>query len=188
MSVLDIFKSFLACFSYSIYGLIFTATNTFVVNVFINKLNLKSMRNLKGVLVVLSILLLSSLNHANGQPPKRFEISSRVKFQVQTENSEIKLPVFQQGSFTVMITANIMEGELTLELYDAKGEKQGSLFIPYQVMQIKPDTIERPITWSVKREISKKFDNPAKGEWTIKIIPKNAGGFLEINSSQSSDQ
>ena len=146
------------------------------------------MRNLKSVLAVLVLILLSSFNFVKGQPPKRFVISTRIQFQVQTENSEIKLPVFQQGSFTIMITANIMEGELTLELYDAKGEKQGSLFIPNQVLQIKPDTIEKPINWYVKREISKKFDNPAKGEWTIRIIPKNAGGFLEINSSQSSDQ
>jgi len=146
------------------------------------------MRNLKSVLAVLSLILLSGLNHVNGQPPKRFDISARVKFQVQTENSELKLPVFQQGSFTVMITANIFEGELTIELYDAKGEKQGSLFIANQVLQTKPDTIEKPVNWYIKREISKKFDNPVKGEWTVRIIPKNAGGFVDINSSQSSDQ
>jgi hypothetical protein len=146
------------------------------------------MRNLKSVLAVLALILLSSFIFVKGQPPKRFDISTRIQFQVQTENSEIKLPVFQQGSLTLMITANIMEGELTLELYDAKGEKQGSLFIPNQVLQIKPDTIEKPVNWYVKREISKKFDKPAKGEWTIRIIPKNAGGFIEINSSQNSDQ
>ena len=109
------------------------------------------MRNLKSVLAVLSLILLSGLNHVNGQPPKRFDISARVKFQVQTENSELKLPVFQQGSFTVMITANIFEGELTIELYDAKGEKQGSLFIANQVLQTKPDTIEKPVNWYIKR-------------------------------------
>jgi len=146
------------------------------------------MRNLKSVLAVLVLILLSSFNFVKGQPPKRFVISTRIQFQVQTENSEIKLPVFQQGSLTLMITASIIEGELTIELYDAKGEKQGSLFIPNQVPLTKPDTIEKPISPSMKKEISKKFDNPAKGEWTIRIIPKNAGGFLEINSSQSSDQ
>jgi hypothetical protein len=146
------------------------------------------MRNLKSVLVVLVLILLSSFNFVKGQPPKRFVISTRIQFQVQTENSEIKLPVFQQGSLTLMITASIIEGELTIELYDAKGEKQGSLFIPNQVPLTKLDRIERPISASMKKEISKKFDNPVKGEWTIRIIPKNAGGFLEINSSQSSDQ
>ena len=146
------------------------------------------MRNLKSVLAVLVLILLSSFNFVKGQPPKRFVISTRIQFQVQTENSEIELPVFQQGSLTLMITANILEGELTIELYDAKGEKQGSLFIPNQVLQTKPDTIEKPITWYVKREISKKFDNPVKGEWTVRIIPRNAGGFLEINSSQNSEQ
>ena len=146
------------------------------------------MRNLKSVLVVLALILLSSLNFIKGQPPKRFVISTRIQFQVQTENSELKLPVFQQGSLTLMIRASIIEGELTIELYDAKGEKQGSLFIPNQVPLIKLDTIEKPISASMIKEISKKFDNPAKGEWTLRIIPKNAGGFLEINSSQSSDQ
>ena len=146
------------------------------------------MRNLKSVLAVLALILLSSLNFVKGQPPKRFVISTRIQFQVQTEKSEINLPVFQQGSLTLTISASIIEGELTIELYDAKGEKQGSLFIPNQVPLTKPDTIEKPISVSMKKEISKKFDSPAKGEWTIRIIPKNAGGFLEINSSQSSDQ
>jgi hypothetical protein len=146
------------------------------------------MRNLKSVLAVLALILLSSLNLVKGQPPKRFVISTRIQFQVQTEKSEINLPVFQQGSLTLTISASIIEGELTIELYDAKGEKQGSLFIPNQVPLAKLDTIEKPISASMKKEISKKFDNPAKGEWTVRIIPKNAGGFLEINSSQSSDQ
>jgi hypothetical protein len=146
------------------------------------------MRNLKSVLVVLALILLSSFIFVKGQPPKRFDISTRIQFQVQSEKSEIKFPVFQQGSFTVMITANIFEGELTIELYDAKGEKQGSLFIPNLVPPIKPDSIEKPITWSVKKEISKEYDNPANGEWTIRIIPKNAGGFVDINSRQNSKQ
>jgi hypothetical protein len=146
------------------------------------------MRNLKSVLAVLVLILLSSFISVKGQPPKRFVISTRIQFQVQSENSEIKFPVFQQGSLTFMISASVIEGELTIELYDAKGEKKGSLFIPNQVPLTKLDTIERPISASMKKEISKKFDNPSKGEWTIRIIPKNAGGFLEINSSQSSDQ
>jgi hypothetical protein len=146
------------------------------------------MRNFKSILAVLALILLSSLNFVKGQPPKRFVISTKIQFQVQTENSEIKLPVFQQGSLTLIISASIIEGELTIELYDAKGEKQASLFIPNQVPLIKPDTIKRPISASIKKEISKKFDNPIKGEWTVRIIPKNAGGFLEINSSQNSEQ
>jgi hypothetical protein len=146
------------------------------------------MRNLKSVLTVLSLILLSGLNFVKGQPPKRFDISTRIQFQVQTENSEIKLPVFQQGSLTLMIRATIFEGELTIELYDAKGEKQGNFFIANQAQLAKPDTIKRPISETVKGEISKKFENPIKGEWIVRIIPKNAGGFLEINSSQNSKQ
>jgi hypothetical protein len=146
------------------------------------------MRNLKSVLAVLSVILLSGLNFVKGQPPKRFDTSTRIQFQVQTENSEIKLPVFQQGSLTWMIRATIFEGELTVELYDAKGEKQANFFIANQSLLAKPDTIKKPINEAVKGEISKKFDNPVKGEWTVRLIPKNAGGFLEINSSQNSKQ
>jgi hypothetical protein len=146
------------------------------------------MRILKSVLVVLTVILLSGLNFVTGQPPKRFDISTRIQFQVQTENSEVKFAVFQQGSLTLMIRATIIEGELTVELYDAKGGKQGSLFIPNQVLLTKPDSIEKPISQFVMKEMSKKFDNPVKGEWTVRLIPKNAGGFLEINSTQNSKQ
>jgi hypothetical protein len=146
------------------------------------------MRNFKTVLAVLTVILLSSLNFVKGQPPKRFDISTRIQFQVQTENSEIKFPVFQQGSLTLMIKSTIFEGELTIELYDAKGEKQANFFIANQTLLAKPDTIKKPISETVKGEISKKFDKPVKGEWVVRIIPKNAGGFLEINSSQNSQQ
>jgi hypothetical protein len=146
------------------------------------------MRNFKSVLAVLTVILLSSLNFVKGQPPKRFDISTRIQFQVQTENSEIKFPVFQQGSLTLMIKSTIFEGELTIELYDAKGEKQANFFIANQTLLAKPDTIKKPISETVKGEISKKFDKPVKGEWVVRIIPKNAGGFLEINSSQNSQQ
>ena len=146
------------------------------------------MKNLKSVLAVLSLILLSGLNFVKGQPPKRFDISTRIQFQAQTENSEIKLPVFQQGVLTLMIRSTIFEGELTIELYDAKGEKQANFFIANQSLLAKPDTIKKPISETVKGEISKKFDNPVKGEWVVRIIPKNAGGFLEINSSQNSKQ
>jgi hypothetical protein len=146
------------------------------------------MRYLKCVLTVLSIILFSGLNFVKGQPPKRFDISTRIQFQVQSENSEIKFPVFQQGSLTLLIRSTIFEGELTIELYDAKGEKQANFFIANQSLLAKPDTIKKPISEAVKGEISKKFDNPVKGEWAVKIIPKNAGGFLEINSSQNSKQ
>jgi hypothetical protein len=144
------------------------------------------MRNLKGILTILSILLFSGLNFIKGQPPKRYDVSSRIQFQVQSENSEIRFPVFQQGSLTLLIKSTIFEGELTIELYDAKGEKQANFFIANQTLMAKPDTIKRPISEAVKGEISKKFDNPVKGEWTVRMIPKNAGGFLEINSSQNS--
>jgi hypothetical protein len=87
-----------------------------------------------------------------------------------------------------MIRSTIFEGELTIELYDAKGEKQGNFFIANQAQLAKPDTIKRPISETVRGEISKKFENPVKGEWMVKIIPKNASGFLEINSAQNSKQ
>ena len=67
------------------------------------------MKNLKSVLAVLSLILLSGLNFVKGQPPKRFDISTRIQFQAQTENSEIKLPVFQQGVLTLMISSTIFE-------------------------------------------------------------------------------
>jgi hypothetical protein len=146
------------------------------------------MRNLKSVLSIWSLILLSSLNFVKGQPPKRFDISTRIQFQAQTEKSEIKVPVFQQGVLTLIIRSTILEGELTIELYDAKGEKQANFFIANQAQLAKPDTIKKPINEAVKGEISKKFDNPVKGEWVVRIIPKNAGGFLEINSSQNSRQ
>ena len=87
------------------------------------------MKNFKSVLATISLIVLSSPCLTLGQgSPKNFYISSRVSFDSLTENIEIKLPVVQNESLGVIIRSNIYEGELSLEFYDAKGEKQGNFY------------------------------------------------------------
>jgi hypothetical protein len=143
------------------------------------------MKNLKSVLVVISLILLSSPNFITGQvPPKNFYITSRVSFDSLTENCEIKFPVFQREILRLRIMSSISEGELSLEFYNAQGEKQGNFSIGSQSLSAKKDSTKKQSIDLVRGEISKDFDNPIKGEWKIKIIPKNASGYLDITSSQ----
>lgn len=140
------------------------------------------MKNLKGVLVVF-ILILSGSGYLYSQP-KAFNLSTRIQFFTLTETSEIKLPVFQIGPLNLKITSTLFAGDLTIEFYDSKGEKQGNFSIANQAILPKPDSIKRPLNETVRGEITRNFENPGKGEWMVKLIPKNASGFLEINSTQ----
>jgi hypothetical protein len=102
-----------------------------------------------------------------------------------TDPSEIKMPVFQYGPFNLRITSTLFSGDLTVELYDSKGEKQGNFSLANQAILAKPDSVKRPLNETVRGEITRNFENPGKGEWVVKLLPKNASGFVEINSGQN---
>jgi hypothetical protein len=140
------------------------------------------MKNLKSVLVAF-ILLLSGSGYLYSQP-KAFSANTRIQFCTMTETSEIKLPVFQLGPLNFRITSTLFTGDLTIEFYDSKGEKQGNFSLANQAVLAKPDSIKRPLNETVRGEITRNFENPGRGEWVVKLIPKNACGFLEINSTQ----
>jgi hypothetical protein len=139
-------------------------------------------KNLKSVLVGF-ILVLSGSGYLYCQP-KAFNLTTRIQFFTMTDPSEIKLPVFPLGPLNLKITSTLFAGDLTIEFYDPKGEKQGNFSIANQAILQKPDSIKRPLNETVRGEITRNFENPGKGEWVVKLIPKNASGFLEINSVQ----
>lgn len=142
------------------------------------------MKKLKSVLVAVTLILsISGFTYGQG-PGKGFNLRTNIQFLSLTEPSEIKIPVFQIGPLNLKITSTLFTGDLTIEFYDSKGEKQGNFSIANQAVLAKPDSIKRPLNETVRGEITRNFENPGKGEWVVKLIPKNASGFLEINSSQ----
>lgn len=109
---------------------------------------------------------------------KKFNTETGIYFNGQSELTEIKIPIVPLTNLNIIIESHINEGELTIELYDPQGEKQGNFTIGSPTFASKE---------SVRGSISKKVANPSKGEWIVKLIPKNASGALEIQCIQQSN-
>jgi hypothetical protein len=137
------------------------------------------MKNLKRTIPITSLLFLllaiSTFGQAN---QKRLSIQTDVSFNGQSEATDLKFPVLQIANLNMNIESHIIQGELTIELYDPQGEKQGNFTIGSPTFSSKE---------SVRGSLSKRITNPAKGDWIVKFIPKNASGAIEIDCTQLSN-
>jgi hypothetical protein len=145
------------------------------------------MKNLKRLISIILFLLIFLPLFTFGQTnQKKLRISTDISFESQSEIIEVKLPVSQVANISLELASNIYEGELTIELYDSKGEKQGNFTIGSPTFSGKKDESKAASTReSVRGSLSKKIANPAKGEWIVKFIPKNVSGNTEIYCTQS---
>jgi hypothetical protein len=121
-----------------------------------------------------------------------FTLLRKITLNGESSKLEIILPVADRiWNFTIKISSEIKEGELTIEIYDPSGEKQGNYSIDSQ-SSLKPNKTEKTANPNVKEivtgQISKSIDFPKNGNWKIAIIPKNAKGNLEIASNQLTDK
>lgn len=137
------------------------------------------MKKFKSLIYTASLIIIFLPITVSGQTKqKRLSIQTEVAFNGQAESNEFKFPVLQFGNLNIEIESHINEGELTIELYDPQGEKQGNFTIGSAAFSSKE---------SVRGSLSKKVANPNKGEWIVKFIPKNASGAIEIACIQLSN-
>jgi hypothetical protein len=144
------------------------------------------MKNLKRLIQSITLLLIFLPGFTFGQTNQRkLKIASAVTFENQSEILEIKFPVSQVANINLELGSNIYEGELTIELYDSKGEKQGNFTIGSPILSAKKDDSKTPpARETIRGSLSKRIVNPAKGEWIVKFIPKNVSGITEIHCTQ----
>jgi hypothetical protein len=156
------------------------------------------MKTLLSKLLCASILIILSKSFACGQwgpgQPQidhtTFNLSRTIRLSQESEKLEILLPVSGPiVAFSIKISSEIFEGELTIEIYDPNGEKQGNYSIDNQI-SLKPNKIDKsdkPRTKEiVSGKISKSVEYPINGKWKVLIIPKNAIGEIVIESDQLS--
>lgn len=134
---------------------------------------------------------------ATGQDATQFNIERQIFLNDESENLEIILSVSEQDkSLLLKIQSAIVGGELTIEIYNPKNEKQGNYSISTQLKSAPLNSNVDPIVnaWVVKGlnketvqgNITRSIKNPVKGNWVVKIIPKKAVGNVKIVSE--SDQ
>jgi hypothetical protein len=121
------------------------------------------------------LFAISSLGQAN---QKRLNIETAISFNDQSETTDLKFPVSQVTNLNMAIGTRTNQGELTIELYDPQGEKQGNFTIGSPAFSSK-----EPVTGTLEKKIT----NPRKGEWIVRFIPKNASGSVEVHCTQLSN-
>jgi len=134
----------------------------------------------------------------SGQDATTFNLERQIILNGESENLEVILSVSEQDNALILkIQSNIQEGELTVEIYDPKNEKQGNYSIGSQLKSTKSNSNKNQMEKEleargiykekVQGTITRSIKNPVKGNWVVKIIPKNAKGLVTIVSDQLSN-
>ena len=80
------------------------------------------------------------------------------------------------AEFDMHISSQVSKGELTIEVYDSLGKKQGNFTIETQY-----DSMDRE---SVSGAFKKSWKNIPAGQWKLKIIPSVANAEIHIVTSK----
>ena len=98
-----------------------------------------------------------------------------------SEKREIKLNVAKNTTRVSLNVNCIVEvGDLTIEVYNSKGKKQGD----FSVEGTSKSKFKKGDTEPVQGQINLDTSAPVEGDWTIKIIPKQAIGKILVRSIQ----
>ena len=132
---------------------------------------------LKSILGILFITLFF-VSATIAQETTSLNIQRKIELKNDSGVKNVKVEINEEGSqFNLKVQSRIIEGELSVEIYNMEGKKQGNFSVGTQIN-----------SGSAKEEVNglirKRINNAPIGIWTIKIIPKNVTGNITINYSQ----
>ncbi|KAA3618362.1 MAG: hypothetical protein DWP94_14580 [Flavobacterium sp.] len=105
--------------------------------------------------------------------------SRDIELDGSSEREEIKLNVDADvKQLHLFINSTISTGFLTVEIYDPKGKKRGYYTVESQT---KSNAKKKE---TVCGQLQKQISDPMKGDWVVRLIPKNVKGKISIHSGQ----
>lgn len=110
------------------------------------------------------------------------ESSKTLHFKNESKKAEVQIKVTDEFNFLLIeIQGTFKEGETLIELFDPKGIKKGYFTIKTEtnISKGKNTTVME----MVSGKLAKHYRDPIKGDWLIRISPKMAVGYININSS-----
>lgn len=100
-----------------------------------------------------------------------------------SSNEVVKVEVKDNAKHLMIgVSSTISSGSLTMEIFDPKGNKQGNFSV--ESMMSSSSSSKGKNKESVCGQLNKSFQDPMKGDWTIKLKPKKVSGKIQINSHQ----
>jgi len=151
------------------------------------------MKKLFNKMIPILLLALASASYIDGQidtlKSKIYSLKS-VKLNGETEIKEIRLPLRDSlSSVNILIFSIIGSGELSVEIYDPDGVRQGNFSLscqnnPELLKKIKGGKVSikeiDEIDGKAMGNLNKTVKNPARGFWITKIRSIGAVGSVQI--------
>jgi hypothetical protein len=110
------------------------------------------------------------------------ENSKTLHFENESTRAEVKIKLTDDFNFMlIQIHGSFEKGETLIELFDPKGDKKGFFTIKTETTITKGKNTT--LMEIVHGKLEKHFREPLKGDWLIRISPKNAFGFINVSST-----
>lgn len=121
-------------------------------------------------LFTLLFLMFTALSvHAQAE----VEVSRNIILEDDSNEENVVISVPEMGSYLeLMISAELFEGRIELEIYSPSGVKEWNLSVGNQTESYEGEQV----TGRIKRFLAE----PEPGEWLVKLKPENALGSVQI--------
>ena len=133
----------------------------------------------KAVKITASVLVMvfALLSSAIGQDELKIKRLKKLTFNYETDLTEITVESTSDYNYFVFnIHCELTEGQVTIDIIDPKGNKQGSFTVKTDDGTITGRNTSTED--SVRGTLTKIVPYPMKGEWKIKVNPSSAVGDL----------
>lgn len=138
------------------------------------------MKNRNFLLVLTLLLSIATFaqtqnNQTESKQATEFKFQRSIQLEDCKKNEEVIISIAENTKqFKLKIDSSVSSGKVTIEIYDAKGKKQGTFSVGTQL------NIEN--AEMAKGTINKSLLEPEEGDWKVKIIPLDAAGSIIINA------
>lgn len=110
------------------------------------------------------------------KPDTRVNLQRKIRMEHDSKPEEVILSIDDEvDSFELIINSSVSAGNLIIEVYDPKGNKQGTFSGGTQLNARKSE--------QVSGNISKILKDPESGNWKVNIVPTEATGMVIIQTA-----
>jgi hypothetical protein len=137
------------------------------------------------VFLVVMISIQFSTISIYGQDSIRPILVKQLKLNGETSNQEVLMPLRVRFNYvSIKITALVQNGELTVELFDPKGDTYGSFSIAGLISTENKSENQfisgKIFTSNASGNLLRTIRNPMIGQWKAKVSTKNAVGVINF--------
>lgn len=130
--------------------------------------------------VSLLVVVMAFSSFCFGQDQQKVQKTKMIHFTNESVKTEVKLNLKETISyFEIKIECRLDQGQASIEIIDPNGKVKGKYSIKTESSISKGKNTK--ITERANGSIIKRFSNPSKGNWQVKLVPERATGNVIIN-------